>query len=95
MRLRWTRRALRALDGIAGYIAEDSPVAAQRVVQRVEVAVHLLADHPNLGRVGRVAGTRELVVADTPFIVPYRVHEDCLEILTVLHAARRWPEEFS
>ncbi|MDH3402141.1 MAG: type II toxin-antitoxin system RelE/ParE family toxin [Acidobacteriota bacterium] len=95
MRVRWTRRALRALDGIAAYIAQDSPAAARRVVSRLEDSVGQLALHPSRGRVGRVAGTRELVVSETPFIVPYRVRGDSVEVLAVLHAARRWPEEFT
>ena len=94
MRVRWTRRALRALDGIATYIAQDRPEAARRTVSRVEDAVGQLALHPSRGRAGRVVGTRELVVSGTPFIVPYRVRADSVEILTVLHAARRWPEDF-
>ena len=94
MRVRWTRRALRALDGIATYIAQDSPAAAGRILARVESAVTQLASHPSMGRSGRVAGTRELVVPGTPFIVPYRVRDEAVEILTVLHSARRWPEEF-
>ena len=94
MRLRWTRRALRALDGIADYIAQDNPGAARRIVRKVQVAVDELAAHSSLGRVGRVAGTRELIVSGTPFIVPYRVREGRVEILTVFHSARKWPEEF-
>ena len=94
MRVRWTRRALSALDGIAAYIAEDNPAAARRIVARVETAVFQLAAHPSMGRAGRVGGTRELVVPGTPFIIPYRVRAESVEILTVLHAARRWPEEF-
>jgi toxin ParE1/3/4 len=94
MRVRWTRRTLRALAGVADYIAQDNPAAAQRIVGRVEEAVARLADHPSIGQAGRVAGTRELILSGTPFIVPYRVRDGSLEILTVLHAARKWPEEF-
>jgi len=49
---------------------------------------------PAMGRAGRVAGTRELVVAETPYIIPYRVRGDAVEILRVFHAAREWPEKF-
>lgn len=94
MSVRWTRRALGALDGIATHIARDNPAAARRIVARVEDAVNQLALHPSMGRSGRVAGTRELIVSGTPFIVPYRVREGAVEVLTVLHTARRWPEEF-
>jgi toxin ParE1/3/4 len=94
MRVRWTRRALRALDDIAKYIAPDRPMAASRMVDRIREAVDLLSNYPESGRQGRVEGTRELIISGTPFIVPYRVHEDELQILTILHAARRWPEKF-
>ena len=69
-------------------------MAARRVVQRVEKAVHQLTDFPDLGRRGRVAGTRELVISKTPVIVAYRRRNGSLEILAGIHRARRWPEEF-
>ena len=45
----------------------------------------LLIDHPSLGRAGRVPGTRELVVPDTPYLVPYRVRGMRIEILRIFH----------
>jgi toxin ParE1/3/4 len=88
------RTALANLDAEAEYIAEDNPAAAGRVVQRIFRAVNLLRENPAMGRAGRVAGTRELVVAETPYIIPYRVRGDAVEILRVFHAARKWPERF-
>ena len=93
MRVRWLRRALANLDGEAEYIAEDDPAAAGRVVLNILRAVDLLKRNPALGRAGRVAGTRELVVPGTPYIVPYRVRGEAVEILRVFHAARKWPEK--
>ena len=46
------------------------------------------------GREGRVAGTRELTIPGTPFVVAYRIEKNGMRILAVLHAAREWPEEF-
>lgn len=63
----------------------------QRVVLAIEQAVQLLASHPAMGRAGRVEGTRELVVTGTPYIIPYRVREDRVEVLRVFHAAGKWP----
>lgn len=91
--VRWTRAALANLDGQARYIARDDPDAARRTVARIAAAAERLADHPALGRPGRVAGTRELVVPGAPFIIPYRVTEGVVEILRVLHTSRRWPPE--
>ena len=91
MRVRWLRTALANLEAEAAYIAEDDPAAAGRVVQRILRAVDLLKKNPAMGRAGRVAGTRELVVADTPYIIPYRVRGEAVEILRIFHAARKWP----
>jgi toxin ParE1/3/4 len=78
------------LDAEAEYIAEDNPAAVQKIFR----AVDLMKKEPAMGRAGRVAGTRELVVAETPYIIPYRVRGDAVEILRVFHAAREWPEKF-
>ena len=94
MRVRWLRTALANLDAEAEYIAQDNPAAARRVVQKILRAADLLKKNPAMGRAGRVAGTRELVVAETPYILPYRVRGDAVEILRVFHAARKWPEKF-
>jgi len=93
VRVRWLRRALANLNAEAEYIAVDNPVAAGRVVLRILRAVDLLKKNPAMGRAGRVAGTRELVVEGTPYIVPYRVRGEAVEILRVFHAARKWPEK--
>jgi addiction module RelE/StbE family toxin len=94
MRVVWTAPALRELEAIGDYIGRESPHAATRVVNRILDRVDALTDQPETGRPGRIAGTRELVVTDTPFVVPYRLHEDRIEILSVFHGARRWPDSF-
>ena len=93
MRLRWTRLADRDLDEIAAYIGQDSPAAAARVVlELIDQAVTLLPTNPAIGRPGRVLGTRELVVGHLPYILAYRVRDDAVEILRVLHTSRAWPD---
>jgi plasmid stabilization system protein ParE len=94
MRVRWLRTALRNLDEEASYIAADDPAAARLIVARALEAVAQLADQPGLGRPGRVPGTRELVVARTRYIVPYRVRRDAVEILRVFHTSRRLPKRW-
>lgn len=92
MKVRWTRPALRHLEEIGDYVAHDNPAAADRLVNRILDQVELLEDQPSIGRAGRLVGTRELVVTDTPFIVPYRVRDGQIEVLAVFHGARRWPD---
>ncbi len=92
MRLRWTRLAEADLDSIADYIGQDSPVAAARVIlELIDQTETLLTRHVAMGRPGRVIGTRELVIGQLPYIIPYRVREGEIEILRVLHTSRRWP----
>ena len=94
MRIRWTAPALRDLEAIGDYIARDNPAAADRVVLCILDQTELLATHPGIGRPGRIAETRELVITDTPYIVPYRLRGAEIEILAVFHGARKWPERF-
>ena len=94
MRLHWTRLAERDLEEIAAYIGQDNPAAAARVIlELIDQVEKLLPAHPAIGRPGRVVGTRELVIGELPYVIPYRVREQDLEILRVLHTSRRWPKE--
>jgi len=94
MQVRWLRKALRNLDDEANYIATDDAAAARVVVKRVLDTVSVLAEQPGLGRPGRVPGTRELIVAKTRYIVPYRVRGETVEILRVFHSSRRLPDRW-
>jgi len=94
VRVRWTHRSLRSLDEITDHIARERPAAARTVAERIFAAIDRLGKHPASGRPGRVSGTRELVVPGTPFIVPYRVRDEVVEVLHVFHGARRWPDDF-
>jgi toxin ParE1/3/4 len=85
MRIVWTEPASRDIEDIGDYIAKDNPAAARRVVRAIEAAVRRLARFPHSGRPGYRAGTRELVVPRTPYIVPYRVGPRAVEILAVFH----------
>jgi len=91
LRVRWLNRALLDLDAAEVYIAQDDPQAAASVVLRIVRAVSLLQEQPGLGRAGRVPGTKELLVPSTPYIVPYRVKDEVIQILRVYHSARKWP----
>ena len=93
MRLVWTEPALRDLAAARAYIARESVSAADRQVDRVIAAVGSLFQFPELGRPGRRAGTRELVVSRTPYVVAYRLRGGVIEVLRVLHGRQRWPDQ--
>ena len=94
MRLNWARRAIRDLEALQAYVAQDKPSAAREQGVLVLSAVNQLQAFPGSGRKGRLAGTRELVVPGTPFIVAYRLRQDTIEVLAVVHGRRRWPGGF-
>jgi toxin ParE1/3/4 len=94
MEIVWRRTALNDLETIREFIAQDNPEAATRVRDTIRTAIDRLARHPRLGRAGRVEGTRELIISNAPYIVAYRVVEDQLRILAILHTSRRWPRRF-
>jgi len=93
-RLEYAPRYFRRLEDIHERIAADNPAAAARTVSRIRAAVERLAASPAIGRPGRVADTRELIISGTPYIVPYRVKDEVVQIITVLHSAQRWPDQF-
>ncbi|TCI00184.1 type II toxin-antitoxin system RelE/ParE family toxin [Roseococcus sp. SYP-B2431] len=91
----WTRAALSHLEELQDYIAQESPQAAYKLAVELTERTNLsLAEHPMMGRRGRARGTRELILADTSYIVVYQAMKDRVEILAVIHAAREWPESF-
>lgn len=92
MRLEWHPLAEEDLVDVVSYIAADDIEAAYRVHDEIAGQVEALARHPLMGREGRVAGTRELPITRTAYVVAYRVGEDAVTVLRVFHGARKWPE---
>lgn len=90
----WAPRAIAHLTQLRAFIAHENPGAADRMATALLSAVDRLADLPNIGRPGRVPGSRELVVSGTPYVIPYRVRGERLEIIAVFHGRQRWPKRF-
>ena len=93
MKARFSERSIRSLTSISDHIAKDSPEAAARVVGKIVEAALRLEQFPLSGRAGRIQGTRELVVPGLPYIIPYRVVDDVILILSVVHTSRKWPKK--
>ena len=91
MQVVWLKNALNNLDEIAEYISQESSQAAQQVVGLIVEQVNQLAAQPAIGRPGRVVGTRELVISNSHYLVPYRIINNQVEILRVFHTSRRLP----
>jgi toxin ParE1/3/4 len=95
MRLIWDARAGADLQRIWRHIARDNIPAASKVFSRVRTGVEALTAVPMLGRAGRLAGTREFVFVDIPYIAIYRIDgiRDTVEVLRVVHSAQKWPPD--
>jgi addiction module RelE/StbE family toxin len=91
MKIVWSRRAIRHLISLREHIQKDSEQNAAALASRILKAVDLLQAHPEMGRPGRILGTRELVIPDTPYIIPYRVRRGRLELIAVFHGRQKWP----
>lgn len=94
MKIRWLEDAIQDLEALHAYVAHDNLTAANRVAKKLVESTNFLMEQPWMGRVGRVPNTRELIVSGLPYIIPYRVKNNVVEILRVFHSAMQWPEEF-
>lgn len=91
--IRWSLPAVSDYRDLIARIRDDNPAAARRVADRIKLRISRLRSMPRMGRPGRVADTRELVITDTPYVVIYEVvgSRDDIVVLRILHGARAWP----
>ena len=94
LKLRWTSLAIKDLDNAYDFIAADRPRAAAVTLGKIEAAIQQLRSFPRMGRTGRIRGTREIVVSGTPFVIAYRPGNEHLDLLAIMHGARKWPDSF-
>ncbi|GLQ29216.1 type II toxin-antitoxin system RelE/ParE family toxin [Sulfitobacter pacificus] len=88
--LEWKATAIADLLAIIDYISDDNPDAAQSLKDEIEQKTSRLPEHPQMYRIGRVEGTREMVVRPN-YIVVYAESPEIVTILRILHAAQLWP----
>ncbi|MGI2031212.1 type II toxin-antitoxin system RelE/ParE family toxin [Rhizobium panacihumi] len=93
MKLVWARFALEDREAIFVHIEKENPQAAARVDEEIVRSARRLIDFPESGRLGRIAGTRELVIPRLPYIAAYVALTDRVRILRILHSAQIWPDE--
>lgn len=86
------QRVFEHLAHLREYIERDNPNAANRIASALLEAVERFAQLPNLGRPGRRAGTRELVLPGTPYIITYRPRGDRLEVVGVFYGRQECPK---
>lgn len=93
--IEWTEQAVRQLIQAEDYVAlSNSEEVAERIMTRIVTSIQQLLRFPMSGRTGRVAGTRELVISNTPFVVAYAMEHERIVVLAIYHGAQKWPETF-
>ena len=93
--IKWTEQATQQLDQAHDYITlSNNKAVAARVAMQIVTAVQQLAAFPMSGKAGRVHGTRELVISNTPFIAAYAIDKADIVILAIYHGAQKWPGSF-
>jgi toxin ParE1/3/4 len=93
MEIVWFDAAIDTLNEHVAYVAGVHQGAARRIRMRIFERVEQLLDMPHIGRPGRIGGLRELPIPPTPYVVAYRIRQDTIEILRVLHGAQDWPAQ--
>lgn len=91
MELRWTEAAAEDLEHITDYLFDRAPHRAQELIRNLYTAPTALLEFPYRGRVGKKAGTRELVIPSLPYVLVYTVTSDTITVMRILHGAQRWP----
>ncbi|MBX8827425.1 type II toxin-antitoxin system RelE/ParE family toxin [Ochrobactrum sp. SFR4] len=93
MKIVWLPQARGNRMNLIAYIAQENPRTALDQLDEIEQQTERLIQYPEMGRVGRKRGTRELVINRTPFVLVYRVQLKLqrIEILRFLHGAQQWP----
>ena len=93
--IKWTEQASQQLDQAHDYITlSNNKEVAARITMQIVNGVQQLAAFPMSGRAGRVPGTRELVISNTPFIAAYAIDKADIVALAIYHGAQHWPESF-
>lgn len=95
MQVTWFAAAYRDLEAIYNYIEPHNSEAAKLLIRKIIKMAGYLSEHPLMGRIGRVANTREMIVAGAPYIIAYTITQSHVNILTVLHTSRKWPDVIS
>lgn len=91
MKVVWSGAANRDVGGIWEYLKGESRRAALATLRKIDAAAQVLGERPHIGRRGRAPGTRELVVAWTPYLIFYEVRDEGVYVLHVRHGRQQWP----
>jgi len=92
MKIVWLPWAIKDLESIREYISERNPSAAKIVASKIIKIAQLLSKQPYLGQTTDVEDVYEKQVVDLPYLIPYRVMDNQLQILRVFHESQKKPK---
>lgn len=90
----WTPEAEQDRIDIWNHITKGSPSAAARMDELFSDAANLLASYPEMGKIGKISGTRELIPHENYRLV-YELDDSTVWVLALVHVARQWPPDHS
>ena len=90
MRVIWTPEAQQDRADVWDHVAADNPRAAARMDELFSDAAARLAEHPQLGRPGKIPATRELIPHESYRLV-YEIDPQAVCVLALAQTARQWP----
>ena len=91
MKLIYSPTARNDLLLIFDYIASNNRRAAEETILRIEQTLLLVCQFPEMGRVGDIPGTREFAIPNLKYRIVYRIEDDTVRVLTIIHTSRQWP----
>ncbi len=96
MKVIWLKRARNDLNEAIQWLNQRNPAATRKAAKLINLQVSQLGGYPQLGRIGLVEGSRELVIQHTRYIATYQINSQNknIEILALIHESMQWPEEF-
>lgn len=89
--LEFAARAFQHIASAEEFISRENPTAARKVAEAIYKTAEKLEIFPDIGKPGRVSGTRELPLTKYPYTLVYRVRPSKVIIYAVMHHARKYP----
>ena len=84
----WREPALADLERIDQWLDSFESGKPEATRKKIGAAIALLERLGDIGRPGRVAGTREIAVRKAPYLIAYQIVDDVIEVLAVYHMAQ-------
>ncbi len=85
----WTKRSLGNIEKELEYYGNISKKVANDLSKLIIHSVNKIAQMSGIGREGKIIGVREFVLQTFPYIIVYRVRNNLIEILTIIHQKRK------